>query len=184
MAFLIPEIAEVGAEAGAEAGAESAAEGSAAAEEEGAEAPGGEHNLGNGNSMHFSPEQFKALLHSSAAVAAILDRGQKCAEIANGMAITKGAKYAVSLQNKPDTSRARAAVYAANFKAVVDELNHSTLLKAAAQTGSDPKMQGSGSGESEHEHEGGDEPVKGAEEAAGEASAAEGSLGEAALGEI
>jgi hypothetical protein len=166
MAFLFPEIAEAGAEVGAEA--EAGAAESTAVEEIEEDAPKGEHNLGNGNSMTFSPEQFQSLLHSDAAVAGIMDRARKCAEIANSLAITYGAKYEVSLQNKPDHSRARAAVYAANFKAVIDELHHSTLLKAAAQTGSDPINRAPG------EESGGGEEEGGGEEAG---------IGESAMGE-
>jgi hypothetical protein len=136
MAFLVPEIAEVAEAGAAEAGA---AESTEAAESLDEQAPHGEHDLGNGNSMSMSPEQFKAFMHSPQVVAAIMDRANKCADIADSLAITKGAEYGVSLQNDPSHTRARAAVYAANFKAVVDELNHSTLLKAAAQTGSDPR---------------------------------------------
>jgi hypothetical protein len=157
MAFLVPEIAEVAEAGAAEAGA---AESTEAAESLDEQAPHGEHDLGNGNSMHMSEAQFRAMMHNPAVAAALLDRGQKCAEIANSLAITEGAEYAVSLQNDPSHTRARAAVYAANFKAVVDELNHSTLLKAAAQTGSDPRMTAPESREKEPREE---KPTKEAE---------------------
>jgi hypothetical protein len=176
MAFVEVGVEAVEAVEGTEAA--SATEAGSAAEELDENAPSGEHNLGNGNSMHLSEAQFKALLHSQAAVAAVMDRAGKCADIANSLAITTGARYAVSLQNKPDRSRTRAAVYAANFKAVIDELYHSTLLKAAAQTGSDPR-QTSESHEGEHPHgEEHEAPVKGAAEAESTAEAAESTLGE------
>jgi hypothetical protein len=146
----------VAEEVGAEVIGESAAEGSEASAEEDLGEPRGEHNLGNGNSMHFSDAQFRALIHGPAVVAAIMDRAQKCAEIANKLAITYGAKYAVKLQNKPDHTRPRAAIYAANFKAVIDEMYHSTLLKAAAQTGSDPKQTAHSASGEDHEGEGSD----------------------------
>jgi hypothetical protein len=178
MAFLaaIPEVAGSAVEAG-EAGAE-ASEAGAAAEESSEESLGGEHNLGGGHSMHISEDQFNALAHSQAVVNAIMDRAHRCTDIANDLAITQDAKYDCSLNNSPSRSRATAVVYAANYKAVVDDAYHSTLLKAAAQTGSDPRIEPSHDEgpEDENEPEGPKGPDEGGEGAeAGEA-------GEAAAG--
>lgn len=153
MAFLAP-LVEVGAEAGAEAGAAGAeagaAEGEEAAGEEGIE--GGDHNLKNGHSLHLSQEQFQQLAHSDAVVAAVTDRAQKCCDIANELAVTKDAVYEVRVTNTG--TRARAKVTPGNFKGVVDDAYHDTLLKAAAQTGSDPRIPDT---ESEEEKEEGPE---------------------------
>jgi len=97
----------------------------------------GNVDLGDGHSMTISPEQIHALLHSPQAVAAIMAKAEHVCKLANDMAVTREAEYAVVLQNRNDTKRARATVYAKNFYAVVDDAHHSTLLKAAAQTPSD-----------------------------------------------
>jgi hypothetical protein len=66
------------------------------------------------------------------------ERGRQVAAAANAMAVTKGAVYEYQPSTHPDNKRARGKVRAANFKAVVDNRAHSTLLKAAAAH-SDPK---------------------------------------------
>jgi len=97
----------------------------------------GDVDLGDGHSMTISPEQIHQLLHSPGAVAKIMEVANHVCALANTMAITREAEYAVVLQNRNDTKRARATVYAKNFYAVVDDAHHSTLLKAAANTHTD-----------------------------------------------
>jgi len=100
--------------------------------------PLGENGDQGPASMQISPADIHRILHSPAAVAAVSARAQKCAGLANAMAVTRDAEYDVVIQNRGDTTRCRATVIAKNFMAVVDDAHHSTLLKAAAQTGSDP----------------------------------------------
>jgi hypothetical protein len=96
-------------------------------------------DLGGGNAIQISPKDIQRILHSSPVVAGVTARAQHCMGIANDLAVTSGAEYDMVVQNRSDTTRCRATVFAANFKAVVDDVYHSTLLKAAAQTGSDPR---------------------------------------------
>ena len=155
MAVAVPLILEAAGGAGAAAGGAAAAEGatvaSASIAGESASAarlakmaemagniPLGQGDGGQQNSMQISQADIHRILHSGAAVAAVTATAQKCAGIANAMAITRDAEYDVVVQNRDDTTRCRATVIAKNFMAVVDDAHHTTLLKAAAQAGSDP----------------------------------------------
>lgn len=137
MTVAIPIIARLAATAVAtEAGQEFAGEG-----EEGA-IPGGTYDLGNGMALTLDPEQFRQLLHSPIAVDAIRERAALVAAQANATKQERGAVYDVVVQNRPETTRARAFARPANMPAVVDDRKHSTLLKAAAIVPSDPKPPG------------------------------------------
>lgn len=133
-------------------------------------------DVGGGNRMQISPELAHQILYSAESIAAITERAQQVVDLANSMAITPGAKYRFSVGTGEGHSRPIALVMPDNFKAVVDDAAHSTLLAAAASVGSDPKY------ESGSEWGGGDEnPEAGSDGMSpGEASGA--MAGEAAEG--
>lgn len=121
------------AEAGAEAGAaEAGSEG----------IPSGAFDIGNGHKMMFSDEQFHALLHSEMVVEAIKARADGVTAECNATRRKKGAKYETLIQNRPETTRARAFTRPANADAHYDDARHSTMLKAAANAPNDPKPGG------------------------------------------
>jgi hypothetical protein len=108
----------------------------------------GVHDLGSGTFIRVPEEVIRGLLRRPDAVAAIKERGKKVADLANSNHITKGAEYEAVYVDNPDYKRPTVMVKPANFKGVIDEATHSTLLKAAAQVGSDPMIQPGGSTES------------------------------------
>lgn len=147
----------LGEEGGAAIGAE------AGAEEGSAELPTGRINLGNGNSMEFSTEQFREILHSDGVVEALRERAQGVANECNATKKKKRARYSVLVQNDEWTTRARAFVKPDNEDARYDDAMHSTMLKAAANAPNDPRM---GSGEVESEGDSGADEGIGMGEAA------------------
>jgi hypothetical protein len=151
MAMAIPLVVEAveGATAASAAGAATAGTAAGAGESamasrlaRGAISASGKIDLGPGeggqnNAMQISKEDVKRILHSSAAVSAVTARAEEVCRQANAQAITREAEYEVVVQNRGDTTRCRAIVRPANYYAIVDDHYHSTLLKAAAQAGSD-----------------------------------------------
>lgn len=120
--------------------------------------PGGEsmssgiQDLGNGLYLRVPESVIRGLLRSNEAMSAIQHRAQRVADQANANHLTTGAKYETKLVDNPGYKRPVVFVKPANFKAVIDEQYHSTLLAAAAQVGSDPYHEpgspmGGGSGE-------------------------------------
>lgn len=138
-----------GAAEGAAAGEAAAGAGEAGAWGEEAAAGEGEGerftqktDLGHGNHLDLDPAMWQALLHDPAVVAAITDRANAMCAAANSMAVTPGAQYVVTVQNRSNTTRARARVRPGGddpYKAMVDDAVHSTLLKVMDQYPSDPK---------------------------------------------
>lgn len=106
--------------------------------------PSGAHNLGDGNYIWFSDEQFRALLHSDAVVKAITARADGVCNECNNTKKKKRAEYEVIVQNLPpsESTRARAFVRPANVAARYDDAVNSTMLKAAANAPNDPKPGG------------------------------------------
>lgn len=125
-------------------GEDAAMEGAAAgAESEAAtDIPSGSVNLGNGNRMDFSSEQFRAILHSAEVVEAIRGRAQGVSDECNETKKKKRALYEVLVQNEEWTTRARAFVRPANAAAHFDDAVYGTMLKAAANAPNDPKLGG------------------------------------------
>jgi hypothetical protein len=176
MAF-IPEIAEAVAGGAEAAGAEEGASAVAGDEEGISEMP---HDIGGGDTLQFDAEQFRQFLWSDASLAAIKQRADEICALANSTAITKGAVYAVTSPTEGAVTRPRANVWTKNYKAVIDDYHHATLLKAIAQFPSDPKPESYGEGEGEPGEES-EAPDAGGEETEGGEEAAEaGEAGEVA----
>jgi hypothetical protein len=97
----------------------------------------GRIKLSEGVEMEVNEEVCKALLYSEEAIEAICNRAQKVVDVANGMAITEDARYLYVLQKGEGHSRPQCLVMPDNFKAVVDDAAHSTLMAAAAAVGSE-----------------------------------------------
>lgn len=95
-----------------------------------------ELDLGDGHSMSLNPEVFRRLLHRPEVVAAITARAHGVADAANSLAVHIGRpgrpapKYGVRVQDDPESARARAQVYPANYQAVLDDQRSATMLKA------------------------------------------------------
>lgn len=96
-------------------------------------------DLGNGMKYVPNEEAKRKLLHHPAVVAAITAKAEQMARYANNLSITEDAEYGVTVQNNPETTRARARVRPMNYEAMVDDAYHSTLLKTLAAFPSDPK---------------------------------------------
>ncbi|OBI53590.1 hypothetical protein [Mycobacterium sp. E787] len=101
-------------------------------------------DLGHGHSMTFNTDTMRALLHHPAVVAAITQRAQNICDEANSLAEHIGRpgreapRYDALIQNRSDSTRARARVYPANYQALLDTAKNSTLLKATMAYPSDP----------------------------------------------
>jgi hypothetical protein len=100
----------------------------------------GSVDLGNGNRLVFNATAFKKLLHSPAAVNAVTQRASEICAAANAMVALDARTierlgdgqpaYKVTVQNNPDTTRARARVLPAGILGAVDDAHNATLLKA------------------------------------------------------
>ena len=104
------------------------------------DSPAGAHTFRDGSQMVIDKAAFSAfaigLLHSPEVVAALADQVQQMADHANSIAQQKGADYAVTVVSDwPDSKRARANVWTANFAAMLDDAKHSTLFKTVAHFG-------------------------------------------------
>ena len=104
------------------------------------DSPSGGHTFRDGSQMVINRAAFSAfavgVLHSPGVVAALADQVQQMADHANSTAQQKGAEYAVTVvEDWPDSKRARANVWTANFAAMLDDAKHSTLLKTLAHFG-------------------------------------------------
>ena len=104
------------------------------------DSPAGAHTFRDGSQMVINRAAFSAfavgVLHSPGVVAALADQVQQMADHANSTAQQKGAEYAVTVvEDWPDSKRARANVWTANFAAMLDDAKHSTLLKTLAHFG-------------------------------------------------
>jgi hypothetical protein len=98
-------------------------------------------DVGNGHYIKLDPAVFEAMLREQYVRDALRARGQKVADIANGMAITEGAVYTSIYMDTPGFTRPQVLVLPANYKAKVDDAAHATLMVAAAMVGSDPKIE-------------------------------------------
>lgn len=166
MTAAVPEFIDLGA----------AAEGGA----EGESMPSGTYDLGNGNKLFLSAEQFRALLHDPIVVAAITERAQGVCDDANRMKKKPNAQYIIRVQNQAASSRARAFVKPGNADAFYDDALHSTLLKAAANAPNDPKPYTSNGNDNTSSDDGGDESGDaGAADAGADAGAADAGAGAA-----
>lgn len=115
-------------------------------------APNGD--LGDGHFIRINEDAWRALLHHPQVVAALQQRAQDIADFANGTigmdqrAIERlteqdpGDPYQVSVQNDPNTARARAKVKPKTELGKLDEAHNSTLLKALLVHPSDPIPEG------------------------------------------
>lgn len=103
--------------------------------------PSGVQDLGDGLFLRVPESVIRDLLRDPAAITAITHRAQAVVDIANDTHITEGARYEAKLVDNPGYKRPVVFVKPANFKAVVDEQYHSTLLAAALQVGSDPVIE-------------------------------------------
>ena len=104
------------------------------------DSPSGGHTFRDGSQMVINRAAFSAfavgVLHSPGVVAALADQVQQMADHANSTAQQKGAEYAVTVvEDWPDSKRARANVWTANFAAMLDDAKHSTLFKTLAHFG-------------------------------------------------
>jgi hypothetical protein len=145
-----------------------AEEAGAGAEEFGAgDIPSGSVDLGHGNRMVFSDEQFRLLLHSPEVVEALRGRSQGVCDECNDTKKKKHAVYEVLIQNDDWTTRARGFVKPGNADAYYDDARYSTMLKAAANAPNDPKLSG------EQAPSGTDFPTPGGEDDGTAAAAAE-----------
>ena len=104
------------------------------------DSPAGAHTFRDGSQMVINRAAFSAfavgVLHSPGVVAALADQVQQMADHANSTAQQKGAEYAVTVvEDWPDSKRARANVWTANFAAMLDDAKHSTLFKTVAHFG-------------------------------------------------
>ena len=104
------------------------------------DSPAGAHTFRDGSQMVINRAAFSAfavgVLHSPGVVAALADQVQQMADHANSIAQQKGADYAVTVvEDWPDSKRARANVWTANFAAMLDDAKHSTLFKTLAHFG-------------------------------------------------
>lgn len=98
----------------------------------------GEIDLGGGFKLKLVPDMFRQVMHSGGITSAVEQRCQQLTDLCNSLAITAGAVYTYTVSTNPTNIRARGRVKPGNFKAVVDDAAHSTLLKALASVGSDP----------------------------------------------
>jgi hypothetical protein len=96
-------------------------------------------DLGGGIKLRINPEAFKMIMHTPEITAQVQARCEAIAEEANRLAIRDGAQYTYQVSNNPDNIRARGRVKPANATAAFDDDENSTLLKALATVGSDPK---------------------------------------------
>lgn len=113
---------------------------------EGIEIEGQGHNslpreidLGGGFKLVISPDAFRTVMHTPEITAQVQQRCQELAETATAMATVEGAEYTYFVSNNPDNIRARGRVKPANDAARRDDAENSTLLKALASVGSDPR---------------------------------------------
>jgi hypothetical protein len=120
---------------------------------------GGTFNLADGHVLKLNDAQWRALLHRSEAVDAVLQRAQDICDHANAnVAMDPRAverintqrgeagkdPYAIMMQNRSDTVRPRARVVTATLLGIIDDANHQTLYKAMLTHPSDPIPQGVG----------------------------------------
>lgn len=110
-------------------------------------------DIGGGLKIQIDHAAVRRMLNSPEVKAQVDARGRALAAECNRLAVTKGAEYAWLPSDHPDNTRARGRVVTANYKAQVDDAHHSTLLKALASVGSDPKPDMHEGGEGEHEGE-------------------------------
>jgi hypothetical protein len=110
-------------------------------------------DLGGGIMLRINPEFFKMIMHSPEVTAQVDARCEAIAEEANSIAVRKGAEYGYVVSNNPDNLRARGRVKPLNQTAVFDDDENSTLLKALATVGSDPKPPTEQQEEEERERE-------------------------------
>ena len=103
-----------------------------------AEDTSGSIDIGFGMRLVITPDAFKMIMHMPEITAKVTERCEELTAAANSLAVTEDAEYAFVVSNNPDNIRARGRVFPDNFKAVVDDEHHSTLLKALEQVGSDP----------------------------------------------
>ncbi len=122
-------------------------------EQDGAEdAPHG--SMGDGHFIRIDEDAWRALLHVPQVVDAITQRAQDICDAANSLVamdpraverLGQGEEaYKVTVQNRVDTTRARARVKAANLLGIIDDAHNSTLLKAMLTAPSDPIPEGAG----------------------------------------
>lgn len=133
-------IAAIAVEGGAE-GVAAWGEGAAAAAEVASVTEGGfpgEIDLGGGFKLKLVPDMFRQIMHTATMRSAVQARCEELTNACNELAITAGAVYTYTVSTNPTNIRARGRVRPGNFKAVVDDAAHSTMLKALAQVGSDP----------------------------------------------
>jgi hypothetical protein len=164
--------------------ASAAAWGEASGEDNIDDGPGGESmpseiDLGGGIKLKIAPDMFRQIMHSPEITSGVQQRCQEISDTANGMAITEGAVYTFQVSNNSDNIRARGRVKPGNYKAVIDDEYHDTLLKALESVGSDPYPTYS-SDSPEGPEEGGPDADSEAEEPAEE----EGAAAEAEVGEL
>lgn len=112
-------------------------------------------DLGGGHFLRVNEEAWRALLHHPSVVAAITARANAICNQANAnvgmdpraverLAPNGDAAYVVTVQNRSNTSRARARVRTNpdNMLGVLDDAHHSTLFNAMLAHPSDPIPEG------------------------------------------
>jgi hypothetical protein len=98
-----------------------------------------EMDLGDGFKLVLAPDAFHRIMHSTYATEVVRRRCQELTEAANSLAVVDGAEYLYRVSDNAANERARGRVYPGNDEAHHDNARYSTLLKALAQAGSDPK---------------------------------------------
>lgn len=124
-------------------------EGESVGDDEDSDLPNGGHiYLGDGHRLELNKDRFIELLHTQAVVDAISTRAKDMTEEANSLVamdpraverLSNGEDaYKFSVQNRSDTTRARARVYPANILGALDNFHHGTLDKVREVFPSDP----------------------------------------------
>lgn len=152
------------------------------ASELGDDIPSGSIDLGGGNALTINYEQMMQIMHMPQVVQAITERAQGVCDECNATKVIQEAEYEVIVQNRSDTTRARAFVRPANAAAHNDDARNSTMLKAAANAPNDPRQGGSmpnpaTPASSEWHHN----PASSSAASEGEAALSEGEIAEVAI---
>jgi hypothetical protein len=95
--------------------------------------PGHDMDVGGGHSLQLNPEQIAEFLHSDESIAALMELAQMVTNSANDNAQIPDAQYEFIIQTTDGYVTPQALVMAANYRGVLDEAAHSTLLVAAGE---------------------------------------------------
>lgn len=97
------------------------------------EIPGHDMDVGGGHSLQLDPKQIAEFLHSDESIAALTQLAEMVSNEATGNAQIPGAEYGYIVQTTEGYVAPQALIMASNYRGVLDEAAHSTLLAAAGQ---------------------------------------------------